>query len=186
MQRIDLVGQRFGYLVVLERAEDYALPCGQRQVQYLCQCDCGNKKVVRGLHLRGGNTKSCGCHRGDSLVNYCTTHGKSNQRIYNTYRAMKERCYNKHNIEYKNYGARGITVCDAWLKDFNAFYSWAMENGYADGLTIDRINNEGNYEPTNCQWITRSENSRKRNKEYWRNYHEGKVRFRGKKANAST
>ena len=175
MGLINLTGQRFGYLVVLERANDKVLPCGQKQIQYFCRCDCGNTKIVRGLSLRGGRTKSCGCHQNDYLVRLSIKHGKRHDRIYNTYRAMKERCYNKNNASYLNYGARGIKVCDDWLNSFEAFYLWATQNGYSEGLTIDRIDNNGDYQPSNCRWITRSENSKKRNYEYWRRKHEGEI-----------
>ena len=89
---------------------------------------------------------------------------------------MKKRCYNKKDKRYSSYGGRGITICDEWLNDFNSFYDWSMEHGYREDLTIDRIDNDGNYEPLNCQWITRSENSTKRNIEYWRKRHECNVR----------
>ena len=184
MQKLDLIGNTYGHLVVIERAEANILPCGQKQTQYLCKCDCGNTKIVRSLALRSGSTKSCGCRQYDGLVQFSIKHGKRHDKIYNTYRGMKDRCYNKNNSAYKNYGAKGVTVCDEWLRDFSAFFEWSMNNGYIEGLTIDRIDSNGNYEPSNCRWITRSDNSRNRNNEFWRKYHEGKVSFRGKTANA--
>lgn len=89
---------------------------------------------------------------------YCIR--KSNKRIYNIWRTMKQRCYNKNNSKYKNYGARGINICNEWLNDFMNFYNWAMDNGYREDLSIDRINVDGNYEPSNCRWATPKQQSR--------------------------
>ena len=173
---VDLSGRKFGHLTVIERVADRVLNCGIKKPQYLCKCDCGKMAFVTGENLKRGSTKSCGCHRGDALVRYSTKHGKRYERLYSIYCDMKKRCYNKKCIGYKNYGGKGIAVCKEWLDDFNSFYSWAMENGYAEKLTIDRIDSSGNYEPSNCQWITRSENISRRNIEYWRKIHESRIR----------
>lgn len=173
---IDLCGMRFGHLIVIKRVEDRELSCGRHKPQFLCMCDCGRTTLVTGESLRSNGTKSCGCHRGDSLVRYSTKHGKRYTRIYAIYCDMKKRCYNENCTGYKNYGGKGITVCDEWINSFDAFYQWAMEHGYSDELTIDRIDSSGNYEPSNCRWITRSENISRRNVEYWRKWHENKVR----------
>lgn len=94
-------------------------------------------------------------------------HGLCHTRLYSIYTSMKSRCYYKRNKEYKNYGARGIVICEEWLNSFEAFYSWAMNNGYKDNLTIDRINVNGNYEPNNCRWVTmKIQNNNRRNNHY--------------------
>lgn len=173
---IDLSGKRYGYLTVIERVEDREYKGGRKKPQYLCLCDCGNTTFVTGECLRCGCTKSCGCHRGDSLIRYSMKHSKSHERIYSIYCDMKKRCYNNKCSGYKNYGGKGVTICKEWLDDFNSFYRWSMEHGYDETLTIDRIDSSGNYEPTNCQWITRSENISRRNIEYWRKRHENCIR----------
>lgn len=169
---IDLTGRQFGHLTVLRRAEDKIRANGKKKTVWLCRCDCGKEKNILGENLRKGSAKSCGCHRGEALIAYSTKHGKRYERVYGIFCEMKKRCYNNHCANYKNYGGRGIKICDEWLNDFNSFYDWSMSHGYSDKLTIDRIDNDGNYEPSNCQWITKSENSTKRNIEYWRKRHE--------------
>jgi hypothetical protein len=125
------------------------------------QCDCKYKTIknirLSDIKAKNNPTKSCGKCQGKHLMRHT--------RIYNTWRHMKARCYNTNNKSYHSYGGRGIKVCDEWLDDFMSFYNWAMANGYTDKLTIDRINVDGNYEPDNCQWITRSENTTKGNLE---------------------
>ena len=148
----NLVGRKFERLTVLE----YAGKIGNRRkrISWLCQCACGKKVIVSGENLKYGVTKSCGCYCLDKIKEKNTKHGSTKTRLYHIYCKMKERCYNKTCKAYKNYGGRGITVCEEWLEDFTHFEKWAKENGYSEKLSIDRINVNGNYEPTNCRWVT--------------------------------
>jgi hypothetical protein len=154
MKAIDLVGKRFGRLTVLKRA--YVEQQGHgSHAHWLCKCDCGNETVVDGSNLRRGTTKSCGCYQKERLV----THGETNSRLYGIWRTMKTRCYNQSYYQFDRYGGRGIAICDEWINDFQAFYDWSIANGYRDDLSIDRIDNDGNYEPSNCRWATAKEQS---------------------------
>ena len=151
----DISGQKFGRLTAL-----YKLHNAKGRTKWLCVCECGNLTYVDVYSLQSGNTKSCGCLHKELASKQLTTHGKSHSRLYTIYNLMKRRCYNVKDKRYKDYGARGIAVCDEWKDNFQAFYDWSMENGYNDNLTIDRVNNNGNYEPNNCRWTTRKQQAR--------------------------
>lgn len=123
----------------------------------LCRCDCGTERIIQKQNLKEGRTKSCGCLRKEVSTAHSTTHGRSNTRLFKTWMNMRQRCNYPSKPEYKYYGGRGIKVCDEWARDFDTFYRWAMANGYAEHLTIDRIDVNGNYEPSNCRWVTMKE-----------------------------
>lgn len=155
----DLTGQRFGRLTVIKQAEDHICPNGQHKTQWLCRCECGNEVIILANSLKSGRTTSCGC--------ILKKHGLRNTRLYYIWRDMKKRCYNPNNKGYKNYGGRGINVCKEWLDDFQNFYNWSIANGYDDKAkygvcTIDRIDVNGNYEPSNCRWVDMKIQSRNR------------------------
>lgn len=155
-----LKGQRFGRLVVLEQdGRDK-----NRNIKWKCRCDCGNIKTVLSGHLVSGRTKSCGCYMNEARIINNTTHGMSKTPLYNAWRGMLSRCLLKTSMSYKNYGGRGITVCDEWKDDFQSFYDYVSQLPHfgEKGYSLDRINNNGNYEPGNVKWSTRKEQANNR------------------------
>ena len=150
---IDETGKRYGWMTVLRLDESQH---NKHQAYWVCKCDCGKEFVARGDSIRCGAYTSCGCnihkHRGRF------THGEYKTRLYTIWADMKHRCVSPYTANYKHYGGRGITLCDEWM-EFEPFRDWALSNGYADNLTIDRIDVNGNYEPRNCRWVTRQQQS---------------------------
>jgi len=157
----DLTGQRFGRLMVLYDTGERK----NRNVVWHCRCDCGNELDVRSGDLVSIHTTSCGCYQRQRAAEVNTVHGMTREEtfhsIYWAWCSMLQRCENPDNKGYKNYGFRGIKVCDEWHK-FIPFCDWALANGWQKGLQLDRINNNGNYEPCNCRWATPQENNRNR------------------------
>lgn len=141
-------GDRYGRYTIKQELEKY-----KEKRYFLCECDCGTVKRVRFVALRSGRIKSCGCLRYEQNTTVALSHGKHKTRIYSIWHGMKQRCLNSNNSAYKFYGAKGITVCEEW-HHFESFYEWSMKNGYDETFSIDRIDCAGNYEPSNCRWVT--------------------------------
>lgn len=158
----DLSGATFGRLTVIERANDYISPSGYHKTRWRCICKCGKEAVVVGEYLLRGDTKSCGCLEIESKIKNGTTHGKSKTPLYYVWKNIKGRCYNSNHVNYKDYGGRGIKMCDEWHDSFENFANWALSSGYSEGLTVDRINNDGLYEPSNCRLVGRKEQANNR------------------------
>lgn len=164
--KIDICGERYGKLYVAKEVDPMVRPDGKSpRRRYECICDCGNTVIVLMDSLRTGNTKSCGClSREKAKVPKRMTHRKTNTRLYRIWSHMKARCDNPKNNRYYCYGERGIKVCDQWHHSFEDFYQWAMDNGYEEHLTIDRIDCDKGYQPDNCRWVPLSEQSKNRRK----------------------
>jgi len=155
----EIKSSKYGRLTVLREV-------GQgknKSRRFECLCECGKKTIVRLTHLRGGRTISCGCAQRDGAVRSNknrTKHGLCNHPLYVVWNNMVQRCINSNSTSYRYYGERGIKVCDGWKNDSSNFIAWALKNGWEKGLQIDRIDNNGNYKPSNCRFVTPKENTR--------------------------
>lgn len=146
-----MIGEKFNRLTVIRRDTGHR---DKTRIHWMCKCECGKWVSVATHDLRSGNTKSCGCLRDEKARANMTTHGESKTKLYAVWNTMMSRCYNPKTERYNRYGGRGITVCDEWLHNYQAFRDWANSNGYKEGLTIDRIDVDGNYCPDNCRWVS--------------------------------
>lgn len=163
-KHVNLIGKKFGRLTVVQQVESKVYNDGSKCRQWLCKCDCGGEKKVITKSLVTGRTLSCGCLHKEKIVEASLVHGMSKTRLHKTWRGILHRCYNEKASHYERYGGRGILVYPEWqgTSGFINFMKWAHNNGYDDSLEIDRIDNDGNYEPSNCQWVTHKENCQNR------------------------
>jgi predicted DNA-binding protein (UPF0251 family) len=150
--------QKINNLVFVKEIEPYISPSGEKKRKALFRCYCGNEFEAHIADVKSNKTTSCGCYK----IQKATTHGLIKHPIYKVWADMKTRCYNPKHKHFHRYGGRGIKVCDDWENDFKKFYDFCTQNGYKKGLEIDRINNDGNYEPKNCRFVTHIKNVRNR------------------------
>lgn len=148
MKLIDLSGKRFGRLLVINKHSSF-----KGHVKWLCKCDCGNECVVQGSSLKSGNTTSCGCYKREYSKELYSTVRQNDKHLYAVWNGIKQRCFNKNNKSYKNYGGRGITMDKEWANNYESFYKWAIQSGYKQGFQIDRIDNNLGYCESNCRFV---------------------------------
>lgn len=170
--REDITGKKFNHLTALS----FSHKDKNRKTYWDFLCDCGEIKTLRTDCVKNGSIKSCGClkreqdkknlNRKGSVPKYDDIGKLSDSVLYNRWKGMKRRCYDKNFKQYKDYGGRGITVCEEWLYSFRNFYDWSMSHGFSEDLEIDRIDNDGNYEPENCRWVTHKINSNNRKRKH--------------------
>lgn len=159
MKILNLTGKKFGRLTVVKQAEPYISPKGYKKKRWLCGCECGKTAMATTADLLSGHTLSCGCYQKEMTSKCSKSHGMRFTNIYHVWQGMKDRCINPNNKRYKDWGGRGIRVCDEWKNDFQAFYDYVSQLPHFEekGYSLDRIDNDGNYEPGNVKWSTRVE-----------------------------
>jgi len=163
MKYKDITGFKFGRLTVVEIASTRK---NAKKIDWVCECDCGNKTIATGTELRIGNVRSCGCLSSDLSRERATKHGACATKEYHAYRSMKDRCYRVSHEYYSKYGAKGVSVCSEWLESFDNFLN-DMGKAPSKEHSLDRIDNDGNYEPSNCRWATKQEQSVNRSNTVW-------------------
>ena len=168
MNTVNLTGQRFGRLLVVDEAEPQVYHTPKRKVvkrRWRCLCDCGQQCVVSMSNLRSGHTKSCGCLQDEcrqAHIKKMTIHNEWKTRLFGIWTGIKNRTSNPNVESFGRYGGRGIAICDEWKESYDAFRRWAISHGYQDNLSIDRINPDGDYTPDNCRWVTVKEQANNR------------------------
>lgn len=151
-------GEKINGLTYLFEVDPHIYPSGKQRRKAKFKCYCGNEFITMIHSIKSGNTNSCGCYYDKTHA----THGLAKHPLFAVRNAIKQRCLNPKNTRFHDYGGRGIKICDEWLNDFQKFYDWSIQNGYRKGLQLDRINNDGNYEPSNCRFVTQTINIRNR------------------------